>query len=64
VAGLKLVVLLCQAFIGVGHYEVKLPSPRGLIGLANLLGTLCKPFGEPIGLSSPISFGIGLLDVC
>jgi hypothetical protein len=64
VAGLELVVPLRQAFIDVGHYGVKLPSPRGLIGLADSLGMLCKYFSEPVGLSSPISFGAGSLDVC
>jgi hypothetical protein len=64
VAGLKLVVLLRQAFIGVGHHGVKLPSPRGLIGLADPLDTLCKHFSEPVSPSSSISFGAGSLDVC
>jgi hypothetical protein len=50
--------------MGVSHYRVKLLSLGGSIGLADLLGTLCKPFGEPVGPSSPISFGAGSLDVC
>jgi hypothetical protein len=64
VAGLELIIPLRQAFMGVGHYRVKLPSPRGLIGLADSLDTLCKHFSEPISPSSPISFGAGSLDVC
>jgi hypothetical protein len=64
VAGLELVVPLRQAFIGVGHHRVKLPSPRGLIGLTDLLGTLYKHFSELVSPSSPISFSAGSLDVC
>jgi hypothetical protein len=64
VVGLELVVPLRQAFMGVGYYGVKLLSPRGLIGLADLLGTLCKYFSELVGPSSPISFSAGLLDMC
>jgi hypothetical protein len=63
VAGLELVVPLRQAFMDVGHHGVKLPSPRGLIGLADPLGTLYKPFDEPVGPSSPISFSTGSLDI-
>jgi hypothetical protein len=64
VASLELVVPLRQAFIDVGHYRVKLPSPRGLIDLADPLNTLYKHFSEPVGPSSPISFGTDSLDVC
>jgi hypothetical protein len=51
-------------FIDVSHYGVKLLSFRGLIGLADSLGILCKHFNEPVGSSSFISFGVGSLDVC
>jgi hypothetical protein len=50
--------------MGVGHYRVKLLSPRGLIGLTDLLGMLYKYFSELISLSSLISFSVGLLDIC
>jgi hypothetical protein len=50
--------------MSVGYYWVKLPSLGGFIGLADLLGMLCKYFSELVGLSSSISFGVGLLDVC
>jgi hypothetical protein len=64
VASLELVVPLHQTFIGVGHHRVKLPSPRGLIGLADPLDTLYKHFSEPVGPNSPISFSAGSLDIC
>jgi hypothetical protein len=64
VAGLKLVVPLRQTFMGIGHYRVKLLSPRRLISLADPLDTLCKHFSELVGLNSSISFSIGSLDVC
>jgi hypothetical protein len=64
VASFELVVLLCQAFMSVGYYRVKLPFSRGLIGLADLLDMLCKHFSKLVGPSSPISFSAGLLDMC
>jgi hypothetical protein len=63
-AGLELVVLLRQAFIGVSYYRVKLLSLRRLIGLADLLDMLCNYFSELVGPSSLINFSVDSLDIC
>ena len=57
-AGLELVVPLCQALRGARSHRVKLPTLWRAISLvAWPPGTLCKLFSEPVSPGGPGSFG-------